>query len=118
MDPQSEIAAVNGPVLIGILIVGYVIFSWLLKRIGDKAGTEGTWLAWVPIIGWIVLPLMIAEKPMYWFLLQMIPFLGIIFTVMVWMGVSENRGKPGWMGILMLVPGANVFFILYLAFSD
>jgi len=33
------------------------------------------------------------------------------------MAVAEVRGKPSWLGILMLIPGVNLILIGYLAFS-
>jgi len=33
------------------------------------------------------------------------------------MGIAEARGKPFWLGMLLLIPGVNLIVIGYLAFS-
>ncbi|WP_375384856.1 DUF5684 domain-containing protein [uncultured Microbacterium sp.] len=35
-------------------IAGYIIFSWFLMRIFDKAGVQGKWRAWVPIYNTLI----------------------------------------------------------------
>ncbi len=46
-----------------------------------------------------------------------IPLINIVLLLLIWMGVAEARGKPAWVGILMLVPGVNLIVVGYLAFS-
>jgi hypothetical protein len=41
-----------------------------------------------------------------------------VICVLVFMGIAEARGKPGWWGILMLVPLVNIVILCLLAFSD
>jgi hypothetical protein len=38
--------------------------------------------------------------------------------IIIWMAVAERRGKPSWVGLLMLVPFVNILVPGYLAFSD
>jgi hypothetical protein len=99
-------------------IVGiYVYMSLALSTIATKTGTANPWLAWIPIAN-LFLMLSIAKKPMWWFVLCLIPLVNIVMVIMIWMAVAEARGKPNWWGILMIVPVANFVVPGYLAWAD
>ena len=100
-----------------IAIVLYVYISFSLQTIADKTSTENGWFAWIPILN-IILMCDIARKPWWWILLLFLPLVNIIVTVMLWMGIAESRGKPSWLGILILVPLASLILPGYLAFSS
>lgn len=113
-------AAVLGSFLIFILIFAaacYVYFALAMQTIAQKTNTENPWLAWIPIVN-IILLLNIAKKPIWWFLLFLIPLVNIVMAVIVWMGVAEARNKPNWWGILTLVPLVGFVVPGYLAWSD
>jgi len=95
----------------------YVYMALALQTIAQKTNTENAWLAWIPIVN-IVLLLNIAKKPIWWFLLFLIPLVNIVIAIIVWMGVAEARNKPNWWGILMIVPVVNLIVPAYLAWSD
>ena len=95
----------------------YIYVALALQTIATKTATPNGWLAWIPIVN-IFLMLQVAKKPMWWFILFLIPLVNIIFMIMVWMAVAEARGKPNWWGILMIVPMANIVVPGYLAWSD
>jgi uncharacterized membrane protein YoaK (UPF0700 family) len=60
----------------------------------------------------------IAKKPLWWFILLLIPLVNIVIGIIVWMAIAEARGKPNWWGILMIVPLVNFIVPGYLAWSD
>jgi hypothetical protein len=62
--------------------------------------------------------LSVAKKPMWWFVLFLVPLVNIVIAIMVWMAVAEARHKPNWWGILTIVPGVNLVVPGYLAWSD
>jgi hypothetical protein len=95
----------------------YVYIALALQTIAQKTHTENPWLAWIPIVN-IVLLLNIAKKPIWWFLLCLIPLINIVIGIIVWMAVAEARNKPNWWGILIIVPGVNLIVPGYLAWSD
>lgn len=98
----------------------YVYVSLCIHMIATKTNTSPAWLAWIPIAN-VILLMMISEKPMWWIVLMFIPFINIVWIVLgilVWMAVAEKRGKPGFIGILMIVPILNIFILGYLAFSN
>jgi hypothetical protein len=103
-------------IIIGIAVVFYVYFSLCLYKIAQKARFEAAWAAWVPILQvWPVLGS--AGKPVWWFIFFFVPLINIIVGVYVWMCISENLGKSKWLGLLTLVPIANLILPGYLAFS-
>ena len=102
------------------LLVGlaaYVYMSLALQTIATKTNTANAWLAWIPIAN-LFLMLSIAKKPMWWFLLFLVPLVNVVIAIMVWMAMAEARGKPSWWGILTIVPVANLVVPGVLAWSD
>jgi hypothetical protein len=103
--------------LIGFGLVGYVYFALALQTIANKTATPNSWLAWIPIAN-VFLMLGVAKKPMWWFILFLIPLVNIVMAVIVWMAIAEARQKPNWWGILTIVPIANLIVPGYLAWAD
>jgi hypothetical protein len=113
-------AALAGAMLLfflGVGLVAYVYFSLATQTIANKTSTPNAWLAWVPIAN-VFLMLGIAKKPMWWFILFLIPLANIVIAVIVWMAIAEARNKPNWWGILTIVPVANLIVPGYLAWAD
>jgi magnesium-transporting ATPase (P-type) len=101
-----------------ISIVVYIYYAYSLYVIAQKTGHEdNAWMAWIPIIN-IFLMLKIANEPMWWFILMLIPIVNIVIGIIIWMKIAEARNKPNWWGILLLVPFVNLIVPGYLAFSD
>ena len=102
----------------GILIIIYlaVVIFYLAAtwRIYTKAGQPG-WAAIIPIYNIIVL-LKIAEMPVWYILFLLIPFVNIIFGIILWVEILKRFGKPGWHVILILFFG--FIYIPVLAFGS
>ena len=111
-------------VVLLLVILPYIYCAVTLQMIATKTGTENAWLAWIPI-GNTYLECIVAGKPGWWVLMRLfvvlIPFAGpiitIFITVIVWMGISEARQKPTWLGILSVIPPLNLVLMGYLAFA-
>ena len=119
-DDGTAAALLSGVVLLVVLVIGaaiYVYMALALQTIATKTNTVNAWLAWIPIAN-LILMLTVAKKPLWWLLLLLIPIVGLVVGIMVWMAIAEARGKPNWWGILMLVPVANFVVPGYLAWSD
>jgi len=112
--------ALAGTMLMFVVVIalaGYVYMALALQTIATKTNTENAWLAWIPIAN-IFLMLNIAKKPLWWFVLCLVPLVNLVILIMVWMAVAEARHKPNWWGILTIVPVANIVVPGYLAWSD
>ena len=119
-DDGTVPALFSGIVLLIVLAMCaaiYVYMALALQTIAVKTNTPNAWLAWIPIAN-LILMVTVARKPLWWLLLLLIPIVGLVVGIIVWMGIAEARGKPNWWGILMLVPVANFVVPGYLAWSD
>lgn len=114
MEPAA--AAAIGIIYFIIMVVAYIYIAICLMKIAKKTNTENGWFAWIPILN-VFLMLMIAKKPLWWFILMLIPIVNFIIFIIVWMAIAEARGKPNWIGILTIVPFVNIIILGYLAFS-
>ena len=113
--------------IIPLIIIGIAIYIYsaiVLMTIARKTKTENAWLAWIPI-GNIYLMTQIAEVPSWWtflILAGIIPFLGAFvvggLVVFLWWKIAENLGKPGWYGVLMLIPIVNLIVMGMLAWGE
>lgn len=115
--PRAAAAAGFFTVLVVLMVGLYVYMGLSVQTIANKTNTENAWLAWIPIAN-IVLLLNVAKKPLWWILLLIIPFVGIVVAILVWMAVAEARNKPNWWGILLIVPLLGLIVPGYLAWSD
>ena len=107
-----------------IFIAVYIYCALALMAIAKKTKTENAWLAWIPIAN-VYLMTQIAEVPEWVTLAVLLPIIPVIgglalAAVMVWLwwNISENLGKPGWYGILIIIPIANLVIMGILAWGD
>ena len=99
-----------------IFLAMYAYMGLTLQTIASKTGTTDPWLAWIQVAN-VYLMCKIAKRPTWWVVLCFIPFVNVIISVILWMGIAEARQKPAWLGVLMLVPIANIIVPGHLAFS-
>ncbi len=104
------------PMAVGLAL--YLFYAYCLVVIAKKTGFEAqSWWGWIPIFN-VFLMIKIAGKPMWWFILLLIPLVNLIIAIILWMGIAAARRKPSWLGVLILVPLVNLVIPPYLAFSD
>lgn len=117
---QYSSSPISGTMLVVFCVVGlalYIYMSLAVQTIANKTNTANAWLGWIPIAN-IFLLLNVAKKPLWWFILFLIPVVGIVMGIIAWMAVAEARGKPGWWGILTIVPIVGLIVPGYLAWAD
>lgn len=111
--PIGALAAMGtGIMLVYLAIVLISIIS--LWKIFTKAGKPG-WAAIIPIYNIIVL-LEIVNKPIWWIVLFIIPFVNIIAWILVSLALAERFGKGVGFGLGIAFLG--FIFLPLLAFSD
>lgn len=91
------------------LVLVIVAIAGLWKTF-EKAGKPG-WAAIIPIYNVIVL-LEIAGKPIWWFLLFLIPIVGLVVGILVGIDVAKNFGKGAGFGLGLALLGFIFFPIL------
>ncbi|HPD55381.1 MAG TPA: zinc ribbon domain-containing protein [Candidatus Paceibacterota bacterium] len=101
---------------LALMIIFYIYFAICLQTLAKKTNTSNGWLAWIPVAN-VFLMIQIAQKPLWWFILLLIPIVNIVIGVILWMKIAERRGKPNWVGILIIVPVVGIIIPSYLAFS-
>lgn len=103
--------------IVGALLLYFLFSCWCVKRICDKCDVKSLILVWIPVLN--IIPLIRAAKlPLLTMLLLLIPIVNAVFLLVVWARICQERGKSGWLVILLFIPGANLCFIPYLAFSE
>ncbi len=120
---EQQMPAMFAGMGIGSLIVGlafYVFWAWCLARLAQKLGMEfGKSFIWalIPIAN-IFLLLKLAARPMWWFILLLIPIVNFVIMILMWMSLVERLGKPAWWGVVIaLVPIVNIVLFLILVFE-
>jgi hypothetical protein len=82
-------------------------------RIFQKAGKPG-WACIIPIYNIFVF-LQIVKKPLWWFILLLIPLVNFIIMIILMANLVKVFGKPGWQTLLLLF--FSVFYIPFLGFG-
>ena len=123
MAMMPFLGAFLGVMFFGFLIL-YVYAALALMYIGKRTNTENAWLAWIPIAN-IYLMTKIGKIHPAWtlvILLSFIPMVGslllMIAMVYFWWKIAEARSKPGWWGILMIIPLVNLVMMGILAWGE
>ena len=106
------IVAVLLVLLLELAIVAFLLAA--LWKIVAKAGEPG-WSGIIPIYNMFVLA-KIAQKPMWWGALVLIPLAGIVFQVWIWNRVVKRFGySEGFTVGIVLLP---IIFIPILGFGS
>ncbi|MSU56573.1 MAG: hypothetical protein EXS35_00050 [Pedosphaera sp.] len=102
-------------VFLCIGLVLHILFSFCFKRICEKCGIKPGLLIWIPFFNFI--RLLQAAKLSGWLIIpSIIPPVGLVIGIIMWVKVCEARGKSAALVIgLILLP---IIFIPYLAFSE
>lgn len=124
--------------VIGLILMIHFYFAACLFIFSQKIGAKTAWLAWIPIFN--IFPLLAtAGRPWWWALLFLGPLavfvplvntnlyavlcLAVLFAidlvlfVVIWTNVCRNLWIQKWLGLLILVPIAQLILIGYLAFK-
>lgn len=118
ISPQmlTAIFAGFGIVILAIVAIWVLYYLLCLFLIAKKLAIPAPWTAWIPVINlWTIVTC--AGKPWWWILLMFIPLANIFIYIYLWMCISENRGKSKWLGLLLLIPPADLVLYGILAFS-
>lgn len=105
---------------ITVSLATYVYSSLALMTIANKLGNENGWFAWVPILNTILL-FQLGDKNPWLLLIAFIPGIGAlviaILCIIIIMTICEKRGYDKLLGLLSLVPIANLVLIGVLAWG-
>ena len=99
-DPATYFAIMGGALIISLIF--YVIFSFCVYKIFKKAGREDAWAAFIPIYNTIVM-VDIIKKPIWWFIMLLIPFVNFIFGIMMADRLAKFFGKDTLMTVVLVL---------------
>src|SRR3989344_597153 len=106
--------------IVGPALIIFVLFAFGLAMIASKLKMSfflSFILALIPIIN-IFLIIKMAGRPLWWFILFLIPLVNFVISIVLWVDIAERRGKPGWWGVMLLIPVIGFFFFLMLMFGE
>jgi len=96
----------------------YLYFSFMHYKIAQKTGqADNAWWAFVPILNTVLL-IQMAEKPMWWFLLLLVPIVNVFAFFALWMSVAKQCGQSPVWGFFVLIPLINFVAVFVLAFNS
>lgn len=126
MNNETFIGAIlmAGFFFLFIFAAFYIFFAFVFMALVKKTRTENAWHAWIPILN-LFLMVRIAKLQWWWgliFILTMfLPGIGglvaMILSVFIWWKISEAVGKPGYWGVLMMLPFVNIVLICIMAWG-
>lgn len=118
------VAAAAVLVMLFVMVIFYIYSAICIMFVAKKTGKEPAWLAWIPI-GNLFLLCKVAGLTYWWLLILFVyiipvagPLLFLAFFGYLWYKVALARNKPGWVGILVVIPLVNLIVMGYLAFSE
>ncbi len=100
-----------------IMLPLHIYFALTLMVTANKLEVKNAWIAWIPIINFILVFKCAGLSP-WLFLLMLVPLVNLIVFVYAYMKIAERRGFESWLGILMIVPTVNLVILGYLAWAE
>lgn len=119
-EDAAALAIFTGVYLVVVIVFSifwYVYMGLTLMTIAKKLNHESPWLAWIPLAN-IYLMVKLADLSGWMMLLMFVPLVNIGLAVYIWMKMAERRGFEMWLGILMIVPIAQLIIPGYLAWAE
>jgi hypothetical protein len=110
-EQGGGIGGLIGFIIYLAVIVIVIVGAW---KIFEKAGKPG-WTAIIPFYNLIVL-LEIAGRPIWWFILLLIPFVGWVVGIIVCVDVAKKFGKGTGFGVGLAL--LSFIFVPLLGFGD
>jgi hypothetical protein len=102
--------------LIGLIAL-YLVQTVPIYMIARKCGQQNAWMAFVPLANlWLLCDM--AEMETWFLIIWLVPYVNVVFLAFVWWRIAENTNKPGWVGLLMLVPLVNLAAAWYIATAE
>ncbi len=120
MPPGALVGAISfiSSFFLVIAIAAYLFFSACLYSIAKKLNVPSPFLAWIPLVQvwvFVVAAKGTDESPVLWIIGMILPVIGFVVHAYLWICITENMEKNKWLGLLSIVPVANLVFMAWLA---
>ena len=100
-----------------LFIAIYLYFAFAQFKIAKKLRHDNAWFAWIPILQFVQL-VQLAKKPMYWFLLCLIPVINIVCFAILYIEIAKAVGCSPAVGFFTIIPPISFITIGVMAFSS
>jgi len=92
-------------VVVIILVAAYVYFALVLSTIAKKLKYDKGWLAWIPIVQFVLFPILAKgkQKEWPWVFILLVPIVGMVFAYIWSWKIFEKRKYPGWLCLISLL---------------
>jgi hypothetical protein len=111
----NPLALLFSPLYIIAILVGCVIVGYPLYIAAQRANHATPWFGFIPILNLILL-CQLGGLEMWWIILCFVPCVNIAAIIYIWWKFAESMGKPGPVGIAMIIPCVNIFIPYYIVF--
>lgn len=90
-----------------IILAVWCYMGYCMLKMAQKCGHgDSGWWGFVPILNTFLL-IKMAQKPMWWFVLCLVPVVNIIAFFALWIATAKNCGASAIWGVLALIPLLN-----------
>jgi hypothetical protein len=116
-NPEAAMMAgamVGMMVMLVVEVIFYLFYMLCVMFVAKKLKVQNAWLAFIPIAN-IYLMTQMAGREWWWTLLCLIPFVGFIFAIILWVDILKKLGKNPWMVLVLIFFG--FVYLPILAFS-
>ena len=98
-----------------LLFEPYAIPAYI---IGKRSATPGPGIAFIPIVGSIIVLFRAARISAWWTFLILVPYVGLL-ALAIWLAIAVPRQhhRNQWWTLPLLVPGVNIISYFVYAFT-
>ena len=90
--------------LLLVVVVSWVAVSIPSYVIGVRRGVENAWVAFIPLVGHVIVWLWSIDRSGWLSLLGLIPLVNIVFSLWLVFTMPAYHGRTRWWGLGLLVP--------------
>ncbi len=112
----ADAAAAGGAAIVFLifLLIALVFFGFCTWKILQKCGHPNPWMGWIPIVSnYAVFQAAGDERALLWTILGLIPYVGLVGSVMLilaWIKIFQKLDKSPWL-LLLCLTGIGAFFV-------
>ena len=112
----------GSPWHIALLILFYYVVGSVVPAIpayvgGRRLGVAHPWVAFVPVVGPVIVALRSIRRSGWLCLLGLIPLVGVVFYIWLAWVVPDEHGRTRWWTLAFLIPGVNLIAFYVYAFT-
>ena len=117
MYDTSSSAAFGGPLFLLAIVCAYIYLGYAQYRIAQKLGHDNPWFSFVPIVN-VIQIVQMAQKPLWWFVLILIPVVNVIALAILWITIAKRLGQSPVVGFLTIIPLLNFITLGVMGFGS